>query len=196
MRVILIGATGTLGGAVSTALNASHHQVIEASRRGAVRVDLEEPSTLDSMFAAVPDADAVISCAASGALIDLTSATDAECLAGVQGKLFGQVALARRATAHLPDNGAVILTAGTFASPLRGGSLGAMVNGGLEAFVRNAASELPRGLRLNAVSPGWIRETLLLMGESGETGVPAAEVARHYVALLDSRRNGETVSVC
>ena len=32
---------------------------------------------------------------------------------------------------------------------------GALVNAGLEVFVRTAAGELPRGLRLNIVSPGW-----------------------------------------
>ncbi|MFG2072328.1 SDR family oxidoreductase [Nonomuraea maritima] len=95
--------------------------------------------------------DAVICCAAGGPLVSLESATDQEFAAGLQAKLLGQVALARRALRHLRGGGSVVLTGGTFTAPLAGGSLGALVNAGLEGFVRNAAAELPRGLRINVI---------------------------------------------
>lgn len=98
--------------------------------------------------------------------------TDEGFLAGLQGKLLGQVALARRALHHLRDGGSITLTGGTFAAPLAGGSLGAPVNTALEGFVRNAAAELPRGLRINLVSPGWITETLQRLGTDPADGTP------------------------
>jgi NAD(P)-dependent dehydrogenase (short-subunit alcohol dehydrogenase family) len=192
MKVIVVGATGTLGRAVVSALEPAH-EVVRASRRGPVRVDLEDPGSLDALFAAVPDPDAVICCAASGPLVSLESVTDQEFAAGLQGKLLGQAALARRALRHLRDGGSVVLTGGTFAAPLAGGSLGALVNAGLEGFVRNAAAELPRGLRINVISPGWIRETLEGLGMDGSDGTPVAEVAAAYVKVIEGAAQGQTI---
>lgn len=193
MKVLVIGATGTLGSAVADALEDASHQVVKASRNGPVRVDLEDPATLDGLFDEVPELDAVVCCAASGPLVDLAAVTDAEFAAGVQGKLLGQVALARRALRRLRDGGSVTLTGGTFAAPLAGGSLGALVNAGLEGFVTNAAAELPRGLRINIVSPGWVAETLESLGMDPADGTPAAEVARAYVDAVAGTAQGVTV---
>jgi len=193
MKVLVIGATGTLGSAVADALEGASHQVVKASRSGPVRVDLEDPATLDGLFDEVPELDAVVCCAASGPLVDLAAVTDAEFAAGVQGKLLGQVALARRALRRLRDGGSVTLTGGTFAAPLAGGSLGALVNAGLEGFVTNAAAELPRGLRINLVSPGWVAETLESLGMDPADGTPAAEVARAYVDAVAGTAQGVTV---
>ncbi|SDJ27958.1 hypothetical protein SAMN05421874_101294 [Nonomuraea maritima] len=86
-----------------------------------------------------------------------------------------------------------MLTGGTFAAPLAGGSLGALVNAGLEGFVRNAAAELPRGLRINVISPGWIRETLEHLGMDGSTGTPVADVAEAYVTVIEGADQGRTI---
>ncbi|MFE2188049.1 short chain dehydrogenase [Streptomyces sp. NPDC059455] len=192
MKVLVIGATGTVGTAVTSALEASH-QVVQASRRGPVKVDLEDPSSLDTLFDELPDLNAVVCCAASGPLVDLASVADDEIVAGVQGKLLGQVALARRAVRHLRDGGSVTLTGGTFSTPLAGGSLGALINSGLEGFVRNAAAELPRSLRINLISPGWIKETLQSMGADSTDGTPVSEVAGAYVQAVEGTAQGQTI---
>ncbi|MFJ1900388.1 short chain dehydrogenase [Streptomyces sp. NPDC088115] len=192
MKVLVIGATGTIGSAVASALEASH-QVVRASRRGPVKVDMEHPSSLDSLFDEVSDLDAVVCCAASGPLVDLESAADEEIAAGVQGKLLGQFALVQRAVRRLRDGGSITLTGGTFSTPLAGGSLGALVNTGLEGFVRNAAGELPRKLRINLISPGWIKETLEGMGADGSEGTPVSEVAQAYVTAVEGTAQGQTI---
>ncbi len=191
VKVLVIGATGTIGSAVVSALNASH-QVVGASRSGQLRVDLDDPSTLDAVFDTVRDLDAVVCCAANGPLVSLESATDQEMATGTRGKLLGQVALARRAVRHLRPGGSITLTGGTFTTPLPGGSLGALINTGLEGFVRNAASELPRDLRINLISPGWIKETLRSMGADDTGGTPVAEVAQAYVTAVEGIAQGQT----
>ncbi|MEU4345409.1 short chain dehydrogenase [Nocardia sp. NPDC023852] len=192
MRVLVIGASGTLGSAVATALEGAH-QVIRASRNGPVQVDVSDPSSMDALFAELPYLDAVICCAASGPLVDLATVTDDEIVAGIQGKLLGQVALARRALRHLRDGGSITLTGGTFVAPFPGASLGALINSGLEGFVRNAAAELPRGLRINLISPGWIRETLVRLGMDATPGTPVAEVADAYVRAVEGVAQGELI---
>ncbi|QKW52883.1 short chain dehydrogenase [Streptomyces buecherae] len=190
MKVLVVGATGTIGSAVVEALEPSH-EVVRASRGGPVKVDLEVPASLDLLFDEVSGLDAVVCCAASGPLVDLGTVTDEAVADGVRGKLLGQVALARRAVRHLRDGGSITLTGGTFATPLAGGSLGALVNTGLEGFVRNTAAELPRGLRINLISPGWIRETLEGLGRDGAGGTPVARVAEAYVTAVESAVQGQ-----
>ncbi|MFC7584639.1 SDR family oxidoreductase [Nonomuraea antimicrobica] len=127
---------------------------------------------MDRLFEEVGPVDAVVACAASGAMTPLSGTSDADFWNGLQGKLVGQVNLVRRALAHLPRGGSVTLTSGRFAEPVPGSALGHLVNAGLEAFVHAAAIESPPGVRLNVVSPGWIRETLLGLGMDPADGTP------------------------
>ncbi|MBW8726390.1 MAG: short chain dehydrogenase [Inquilinus limosus] len=189
MKIIVIGATGTIGTAVATALE-ERHEVVRASRHGTPAVDLADPASIAALLAAAGPVDAVICCAASARMAPI-DAPDEAFLSGLHGKLLGQVALLRLALPRLRDGGSVTLTAGTFDPPMAGAAFGALVNAGLEAFVRAAALELPRGLRVNAVSPGWVRETLLAMGRDG--GTPAADVARAYVEAVEGTITGQVL---
>ncbi|MEU9603455.1 short chain dehydrogenase [Streptomyces sp. NPDC048057] len=198
MKAVVIGSTGIIGGAVVSALEGSCHEVLGASRRGALRVDLEQPDSVDALFAAVGPVDAVIVTAGSGALVPLLDSTEDELFTGLHGKLLGQVRLVRGALASVRDGGSITLTSGAIPEATAGASFGALTNAGLNAFVRRAAVELPRGVRLNAVSPGWVRETLVALGPEARAelavdvsqGTPASEVAEGYVRLATGRETG------
>jgi NAD(P)-dependent dehydrogenase (short-subunit alcohol dehydrogenase family) len=192
MKILVIG-TGTIGTAVTAALTTRGHTVVPASRGGEFRVDLDRPDTVDALFEQVPGIEAVVSCAASGALTPIEAGTDEEFTRGLRGKLVGQILLLRHAIPRLPDGGSVTLTAGTFGEPVPGSSFGILVNTGLEAFAAAVAPELPRGIRVNAISPGWVSETLLELGMP-PGGTPAAEVAKSYVdAVEDPGITGRTL---
>ncbi|WP_063787206.1 short chain dehydrogenase [Streptomyces sp. NBRC 110028] len=193
MKIIVIGATGTIGRTVADALE-PEHEVIRASRNGSTRVDLEIPDSIDTLFDAVGEVDAVICCAASGQLTPLTSPSDDEFTLGLKGKLLGQVMLLRRALDHVRDGGSITLTSGTFEEPTPGSSFGALVNAGLEAFVQAAAIELPRGLRVNVISPGWVRETLEKLGMDSEGGTPLSDVVHAYLKAVTGSMRGQTLT--
>jgi NAD(P)-dependent dehydrogenase (short-subunit alcohol dehydrogenase family) len=190
VKIIVLGATGLVGRAVVAALE-PRHEVVPVSRTSPNSADLRDPASLDALFSA--EADAVVCCAANVPLRPLSELTDEQVLDDLRGKLLGQVALARRAAVRLAGGGSITLTGGTFTEPIPGSGLGALVNAGLEGFVRSAAAELPRGPRINAVSPGWISETLEAMGEDGGSGTPVAVVADAYRALVEGDANGVTV---
>ena len=103
--------------------------------------------------------------------------------------------LARTAIRHLRDGGSITLTSGQIPEATPGSAGGALVNAGLEAFVQAAAVELPRGLRLNVVSPGWVRESLVELGMDGAGGTPASVVAAAYVEAVEGSMQGQVLTV-
>lgn len=169
--------------------------MVRASRRGPVHVDMTDSASIDAMLTSVGEVDAVICCAASGCLAGLEEPDDQEFFRGLEGKLLGQVHLVRRALMHLSDQGSVTLTSGPGRVAAPGITFGALVNSGLSAFVVAAAQEMPRGTRINAVSPGWVSETLASMGQDELDGMPAADVARAYVRLVEGGEQGQVVSI-
>src|SRR6476620_8521716 len=178
MKIIVIGATGTIGVEVAKALSGSKHEVIHASRNVEFKVNLEDSASIRAMFDKIPDVDAVISCAGNAAFRPFVDLTNADYELGLRSKLMGQVTLARIAKDHLRDGGSIVLTTGVLAMhPMLGSASISMVNAGLESFVRAAALEMPRGLRINAVSPPWVKETMIKFGMDPSPGQAAADVA-------------------
>jgi NAD(P)-dependent dehydrogenase (short-subunit alcohol dehydrogenase family) len=111
-------------------------------------------------------------------------------------KLMGQVNLVRLGLSRINANGSFTLTSGVLAQhPMPGSAAISMVNAGLEGFVRAAALEADRGVRVNAVSPIWVSETLEAMGKSGEEGMPAAKTALAYKTAVETDINGQVLDV-
>ena len=71
-----------------------------------------------------------------------------------------------------------------------GSSSISMINAGIEGFVRAAALEMPRGVRINAVSPPWVKETLEALGMDTSIGIPAEQVAQAYRSSIAGTRSG------
>lgn len=185
----MIGATGTIGSAVVDAL-AGSHEVIAATRSGEPRVDLSDADTIDALFESTPEVDAVVCCAANAPLEPMDRLSAGRLADLVTPKLLGQVSVAIAAAARLSGGGSITLTSGKIPEATEGSAPGALVNAGIEAFVQAAPADLRGGLRINAVSPGWVRETLIEMGMDPSEGVPAAEVAQAYVSAVEGSMQG------
>lgn len=192
MKIIVIGATGTIGSEVVKALSLKKHEVIRASRSGDVKVNLDDAASIRAMFEKVRNIDAVVSCAGNAAFKPFADLTDADYELGLRSKLMGQVSLARVAKDHLRDGGSITLTTGVLAMhPMAGSASVSLVNAGLEGFVRAAALEMPRKIRINAVSPPWVKETMVKYGMDPTPGLASAVVARAYVAAVEGSQQGK-----
>jgi NAD(P)-dependent dehydrogenase (short-subunit alcohol dehydrogenase family) len=192
MKIIVIGSTGTIGSEVVKALAAKKHEVVPASRKGGIKVNLDEPASVRALFAQVGRADAVVCCAGNAAFKPFPELTDADYELGLRSKLMGQVAVARAALDRLNDGGSITLTTGILAMhPMKKSASVSLVNAGLDGFVRAAALEMPRRLRINAVSPPWVKETMVKYGMDPTPGLAAADVAKAYVAAVEGTDQGK-----
>jgi NAD(P)-dependent dehydrogenase (short-subunit alcohol dehydrogenase family) len=195
-KVLVVGATGTVGEAVADTL-AQMHEVVRSSRSEGERADMSDPASVRALFERVGPVDAVVCCAGAVPFKPVTELTAEDFRAGLEDKVLGQVNLVTEGLAHVRDGGSFTLISGVLArEPIATGVAASLVNGAVESFVMAAATELPRGLRINAVSPGVLAEA---EGYHpffpGFPHVPAAEVARAYVRSVDGVETGKTFSV-
>lgn len=194
MRILVIGATGTIGTPVADALTAKGHEVLRASRGGDVQVNIANPDSVRAMYASVGRLDAVVCCAGQGAFGALTELNDVQIDDSLKSKLLGQVNLVRFGVDNMSDGGVFVLTAGIFSkSPMPGVSALAMANGALESFARAAALDLPRDIRIGTMSPPFITETAKKMGMPTEGTLSAVDNASVYVAFIEGDGTGEVV---
>ncbi|MFO1122168.1 MAG: short chain dehydrogenase [Hyphomicrobiales bacterium] len=157
MRILIIGATGAVGSAAAAELG-RRHEILRAGRSaGDVTVDLMNEASIREMFKKAGKLDAVVATAGHTHFGPLSKMTGADFRKGLDDKLMGQINLVLIAQHVLNDGGSITLTSGVLdRDPIRQGANAAAVNGALGAFVKSAALELERGIRINAVSPGLL----------------------------------------
>ena len=192
MKVVVIGA-GHVGGAAVAALLARGHEVVAATRRTHPPVDATDPASIEALFAAVGTVGAVVTALGSAPFKPLADLTREDYAAGYAGKVQTQLDVVRIGTPYLTDGGSLTLTTGVLArEPIHTGAASTLANGALEAFVMAAAVELPRGIRINAVSPTVLVEaTGYHPSFPGFTQVSAAAVGQAYVKAVEGFQTGQ-----
>ena len=195
MRILIIGATGTIGQAVVAALENQHELILASRQEAHEKVDISDPQSIRALYNRVGKLDAVVVAAGAAAFRPLAELTDEDFALSVRSKLMGQVNVVRYGFDSVNDGGSFTITSGTLANePMRNGSAASLVNGALNSFTRAAAHEAPRGIRVNAVAPPWITETLLAYKMDPEGGMPAVDVGRAYAAAVEGIQTGQIVS--
>ena len=203
LRILLIGASGVLGRAIVAELSPRHDIVSAGSKTGDVRIDIADPASIEAGLKTAGPLDAV-ACAAGAVNFHPLSAIKPAPLAqssyglGLTNKLLGQVNLALAARDHLNDRGSITLIAGVLSqTPIAYGSSASMVNAAIEAFAMAAAIEMPRGIRINAVSPTVVEESMPNFGPffRGHDPVPAARAARAFSRSIEGLETGKTYPV-
>lgn len=196
MKIMVIGATGTIGAAVAALLDGPHDVIRVGNKGGDFRVDLASAESIEALFDAVGPVDAVINTAGLANFGPFDQLSDADYRLALDNKLMGQVNLVRIARDRVTEGGSITLTSGLLArQPMPGSVAISMVNGALESFVKAAALEIGHGVRLNVVSPVFVKETMEMMGMNSATGLPAADTAKAYKAGVEGDGSGGTLDV-
>lgn len=199
-RILLIGASGMIGSAVHKLLSQRHTIITAGTNSGDLHIDVTDPTSIKQAFEQSEPFDAVIATLGKATFAPLAELTAAPLESSphrlsIENKLLGQVNLATIAATYLTDNGSITLTSGILNKhPIEGSISPGMVNSALETFVASTADELPRGIRINIVSPGIVRESHEHSGMfPGYDMIDAADVALGYSRSVDSRITGQVI---
>jgi len=161
MKILLIGASGTVGSAVKAELSQRHEVISIGRKSGEFQVDISDSASIRKLFEQTGKFDALICAAGSVNFVPLGDMSASDFDLGLQDKLMGQVNLLLIGREFANDGASFTYTSGILnRDPIRTGASAALVNGALDAFVKAAAIELPRGLRINSVSPTVLLEAM------------------------------------
>lgn len=198
MKILLIGAHGTIGSAVDHELS-QRHEVIRIGRtRGELQVDISDSASIRRLFEQTGKFDALISATGRVTFAPLGDMSADDFTLGLENKLMGQVNLLLIGREFANDGASFTLTSGILnRDPIRTGASAALVNGAIDGFVRSAALELPRGLRINAISPTVVQEAMGSYAPyfRGFKPVNAAEVALAYAKSVEGLQTGQVYQV-
>jgi len=198
MKILLIGATGTLGTALHKAFAARGHEVLTVARGGGdLRYDITDPVQVAEIYERAGRVDAVVSAAGHVPYKLVSELTAEDYLAAFRGKVLCQIDLVRQGVSRIAERGSFTLITGVLArEPVPTGSAASMANGAVEAFVRAAAIEIAPH-RINAVSPTVFTESLADY-EAYFPGMPPvdlADVARAYIRSVEGAQTGQVYAL-
>jgi len=198
MRIIVVGATGDIGQAACKELE-QRHEIITVGRSGGdYQVDVADMNAVKSLYDTVGAFDAVVSCAGDATFAPLSEIDQEAFMVGLRQKVMGQVNLVLAGLDVIADGGSFTLTSGVLdRDPIRMGANAATANGALAGFVKSAAIEMTRGLRVNVVSPGMLDVSAPRYGAwfQGHKPVPSHDVGLAYVKCVEGALTGQVVIV-
>nr|WP_159465087.1 short chain dehydrogenase [Scandinavium goeteborgense] len=200
MKIVIVGASGTVGRAVAAELdkNGQHELIRVGHRQGDVLVDLTDEASVDALFSQTGKVDAIIATTGNVFFGPLSEMTAEDFTLGLQDKLLGQIRLALKGQHFLNDGGSITLISGIIADvPIAQGVNATTVNAALAGFVKAAACELPRGIRINLVSPTMLTESEAAYGPffPGFESVPATRVALAFRRSVEGVQSGQVFKV-
>ena len=198
MRILVVGGSGTVGQAAIKALSARHEIVTAGRSAGDVRVDLMDEASVRAMFEKLGRLDAVVPAAGHVHFRPVPTMTPAQSRTAPPAQPIAPINLVLIGLPHVNDGGSFTLTSGIIdRDPIRQGSNAAAVNGAIGGFVKGAAIEMPRGIRINAVSPGLLEESAQKYDGffPGHEPVSSARVGLAYVKSVDGALTGQVIAI-
>jgi len=184
MKILLIGAGGTIGKIVTPALKLKHEVMTAGRSSGDITVDISSYHSIDNMFKQLPAVDACVCMAGDSYTSDISSMTEEKFTTGIKQKLMAQVNLVLIGQNYLNDNGSFTLVSGKMGDkPAKGSTGKAIANGGINSFVLATSLEMPRGIRINVVSPAKVAD------------IPATDLVAGYLRSIEGNANGEIIKI-
>jgi NAD(P)-dependent dehydrogenase (short-subunit alcohol dehydrogenase family) len=174
------------------------HQVVSVGRKsGDYQADISHPESLKALFSRIGSFDAVANAAGDVSFGSLEESTDEQWANSITFKGMGQINLVRAALPFIADRGSFTLVSGILTDEyLHGGTIGTTINHLVEGFVKGAAVELPRGLRINCISPTVLAESAAYHAYfAGFIPVTAWEVGQAYLRSMSTPITGRILKL-
>jgi NADP-dependent 3-hydroxy acid dehydrogenase YdfG len=175
------------------------HEIVRVGRKsGDSQVEIENRESVRKLYQAVGSFDAVAIAAGEIALAPLWELTAEKWQFSLGSKLMGQINLVEEAIPFIKGKGSFTLISRVLNDePIFAGVAASTVSGALEGFVRAAAIELPKGLRINAVSPTLLKESEAHFGPffPGTIPVEGWKVGQAYKHAILGAQTGRVYKV-
>jgi NAD(P)-dependent dehydrogenase (short-subunit alcohol dehydrogenase family) len=197
MKILIIGATGTIGKHVTAALQKDHEVIKAGSKNADIQVDISSIESIENFYKQVGKFDAIICAAGDAQFGPLASMKDADFRIGINSKLMGQVNLVLIGQHYINPKGSFTLTSGALAEdPIVMGANLSTMNGAINGFVKGAAIELENGVRINAVGPDIVEESTAYFSYfPGHVPVTMSRVTQAYIKSVLGGQTGQIYRV-
>jgi len=198
MKILMIGSTGDIAKAAFSELS-QRHEVITVSRSNTgIQADISKRDSIIAMYQQVGKVDAVVCTAGNVHFGPLTEFTEEQFMLGLQDKVMGQINLVLEGLNYMNDGGSFTLTTGVLnRDPIKLGAGAAAANGAVDGFVLGSAIEMPRGIRINSVSPGLLEVSEERYGEffPGHERVSSKRVGLAYAKSVEGWGTGKVIII-
>ncbi len=197
MKILIIGATGTIGSKVTADLEGDHDVIKVGSSSGDLQADITDSESIEELFEEVGSFDALVSATGAGQFAPVSDMTEDDFRVGLDSKLMGQINLVLKGQETINPNGSFTLISGILSEdPVYASSNLAAVNGAINSFVKAASMELEDGVRINAISPGVVEDSPEFFDAfPGHKPVAMDDVVLGYRKSILGNINGEVVEV-
>ncbi|TBW28517.1 short chain dehydrogenase [Gramella sp. KN1008] len=198
MKILIIGASGTIGRKVTEELSKKNEVIKVGKTSGEIQVDISDLGSIQSMFEKLGKVDAIVCIAGEAKWDNFEDLREEDFYIGIKSKLMGQVNLVSIGRNYLNPGGSFTLTTGILADhPVDKTTSAAMVNGGLHSFVKAVSLELENGHRINAVSADLVEDAREKYEDyfPGHTPVPMYKVVDGYKKSVLGIPNGEIIRI-
>lgn len=197
MKILLVGSGGHVGGVARAELEKRGHEVIGVTRSTDPGVDTSDADSISRLLDAVGTVDAIVVAVGSAAFKPVTELTREDYTSAFVSKTLGQIEFVTQGLDHLNDGGSITFVTGVLSrEPVPTAAAAAMANGAVESFVISAAPELPRGIRINAVSPNVLANSPHYHDAfAGMVPVTDEQVATAFVRSIEGNVTGRILAV-
>ncbi|ASU34685.1 short chain dehydrogenase [Mucilaginibacter xinganensis] len=197
MKIIVVGATGTIGKHITAALQKEHEVITAGSKSGDLQVDITSPESIERFYEQAGKFDALVSATGSAYFGPLNTMKDSDFRVGINSKLMGQVNLVLTGQHYVNHKGSFTLTSGILSEdPIVLGANLSAVNGAINSFVKSVAVEIDNGVRINAVSPGVFEESPDYFPYfAGHIPVKMDRVTQAYIKSVLGALTGQVIEV-
>jgi len=198
MRIIHVGASGTIGSSVKSELEKRHEIISVGSTSGDIQMDMVDAASIRAMYEKAGGFDALVCTAGHAHFGPFDEMKEEHFYKGIKGKMMGQINLVMIGKEFINAGGSFTLTTGvTHNEPIKNGLGLSFINGALHSFVMAAAIELKNGIRINAVSPGLVEKSKEALGSyfPGQIPVSMERVAQGFVKSVEGFGTGKVIEI-
>ncbi len=198
MKIIVVGATGAVGQTAVEALGGRHEIIAAGRNSGDIQCDIEDLDSMRSMYQQTGSVDAVVCAVGHGHFGPVAEMKGEHFMKGINHKVLPQVNLVFEGIEYVNDGGSFTLTSGVLnRDPIAGGACAAAANGAIDGFVLGAAVDMPKGIRINSVSPGLLQVSVDRYDGffPGHEPVPSERVGLAYCKSVEGVVNGQVIVV-